>query len=176
MIMKKIGGCFEVSTLIIFIGQSLLIILSFYVYQRLEVQADVASAQRFSMSSETASAATSLSEKSVSASIADDGAASTRALAGSVLNFRMDSSSLSGFRGTSADACTPVEVHTDSASQRSDDVAGPASLSSLEELTTGMMRRTRRRPPLDRQVVCTEVPMKNCCFRVPTLRRMTYTL
>ncbi|XP_021939737.1 E3 ubiquitin-protein ligase RNF19B-like [Zootermopsis nevadensis] len=119
--------------------------------QRLEVQADVASSQRFSMSSETASAATSLSEKSVSASIADDGAASTRALAGSVLNFKMDSSSLSGFRGTSVDACTPVEIHTDSASQRSDEVAGPASLSSLEELTSGMMRRTRRKPPLDRQ-------------------------
>lgn len=53
---------------------------------RLEVQADVASSQRFSMSSETASAATSLSEKSVSA---DDGAASTRALAGSVLNYKV---------------------------------------------------------------------------------------
>lgn len=119
--------------------------------QRLEVQADVASTQRFSMSSETASAATSLSEKSVSASIADDGAASTRALAGSVLNFKIDSSSLSGFRGTSADASMPVEIHTDSASQRSDEVAGPPSLSSLEEFTSGPMRRTRRRPPLDRQ-------------------------
>lgn len=52
---------------------------------RLEVQADVASTQRFSMSSETASAATSLSEKS----LADDGGASTRALAGSVLNFKV---------------------------------------------------------------------------------------
>ncbi|KAK7789413.1 hypothetical protein R5R35_010271 [Gryllus longicercus] len=119
--------------------------------QRLEVQADVASTQRFSMSSETASAATSLSEKSVSASIADDGGASTRALAGSVLNFKMDSSSLSGYRGTIVDACTPVEVHTDSASQRSDDAAGPASLSSLEELAAGPTRRTRRRTPLDRQ-------------------------
>jgi PHP family Zn ribbon phosphoesterase len=39
-------------------------------------------------------------------------------------------------------------------------VAGPASLSSLEELTTGMMRRTRRRPPLDRQVPFTEMLMK----------------
>jgi len=60
-----------------------------YVY-RLEVQADVTSTQRFSLCSETASAATSLSEKSVNASIAlDDGAASTRALAGSVLNFKV---------------------------------------------------------------------------------------
>ncbi|XP_033215065.1 E3 ubiquitin-protein ligase RNF19A-like isoform X2 [Belonocnema kinseyi] len=57
--------------------------------QRLEVQADVTSTQRFSLCSETASATTSLSEKSVNASIAlDDGAASTRALAGSVLNFK----------------------------------------------------------------------------------------
>lgn len=57
---------------------------------RLEVQADVTSTQRFSLCSETASAATSLSEKSVNASIAlDDGAASTRALAGSVLNFKV---------------------------------------------------------------------------------------
>ncbi|KAJ8893831.1 hypothetical protein PR048_006432 [Dryococelus australis] len=103
---------------------------------RLEVQADVASTQRFSMSSETASAATSLSEKSVSVSIADDGAASTRALAGSVLNFKVDSS---------------AEVHAD------DEAAGPASLSSLEELSSGTLssghiRRVRRRPPLDRQV------------------------
>lgn len=125
------------------------------------MQADVASTQRFSMSSETASAATSLSEKSVSASIADDGAASTRALAGSVLNFKMDSSSLSGFRGTNADVCMPVEIHTDSASQRSDEAAGPPSLSSLEELTSGPMRRTRRRPPLDRQVSVNEMLMED---------------
>lgn len=56
---------------------------------RLEVQVDVSSTQRFSMSSETASAATSLSEKSVTTSLADDGAASTRALAGSVINFKV---------------------------------------------------------------------------------------
>lgn len=57
---------------------------------RLEVQADVTSTQRFSLYSETASATTSLSEKSVNTSIAlDDGAASTRALAGSVLNFKV---------------------------------------------------------------------------------------
>lgn len=55
--------------------------------QRLEVQADVASTQRFSMSSETASA--SLSEKSVNVSITDDGGASTRALAGSVLDCKV---------------------------------------------------------------------------------------
>lgn len=58
-----------------------------FLNNRLEVQADVASTQRFSMSSETASATTSLSEKS----LADDGGASTRALAGSVLNFKVSS-------------------------------------------------------------------------------------
>lgn len=49
------------------------------------MQADVASSQRFSLSSETTSATTSLSEKS----LADDGGASTRALAGSVLNYKV---------------------------------------------------------------------------------------
>ncbi|XP_034250678.1 E3 ubiquitin-protein ligase RNF19B-like isoform X2 [Thrips palmi] len=58
--------------------------------QRLEI-VDVAQTHRFSMTSETASAATSLSEKSVSASLNDDGAASTRALAGSIANYKMDS-------------------------------------------------------------------------------------
>lgn len=60
--------------------------------QRLEVQADVVSSQRFSLSSETASATTSLSEKSV----ADDGGASTRGLAGSVLNFKSHEASDDG--------------------------------------------------------------------------------
>ncbi|CAH1406717.1 unnamed protein product [Nezara viridula] len=55
--------------------------------QRLEVQADVVSSQRFSMSSETASATASLSDRSVG----DDAAASTRALAGSVLNYKLQS-------------------------------------------------------------------------------------
>ncbi|CAG2062532.1 unnamed protein product [Timema podura] len=110
---------------------------------RLEVQADVASTQRFSMSSETASAATSLSEKSVSVSMADDRGASTRALAGSVLNFKVD--------------CSSAEVHADCASQRSDDArsddaGGPVSLSSLEELASvGHSRRSRRRTPFERQ-------------------------
>lgn len=62
----------------------------FFHFCRLEVQADVTSTQRFSLCSETASATTSLSEKSVYASIAmDDGAASTRALAGSIINFKV---------------------------------------------------------------------------------------
>lgn len=49
--------------------------------QRLEVQADLVSTQRFSISS--------LSDKSVNVSLADDGGASTRALAGSMLNYKV---------------------------------------------------------------------------------------
>ncbi|XP_035210248.1 E3 ubiquitin-protein ligase RNF19A-like isoform X1 [Stegodyphus dumicola] len=68
---------------------------------KLEVQADVSSNKRFSLSShsETASATVSLSERSTNMSLADD--ASTKALAGSILGYR-DSS-----------AVTPVEVHVD---------------------------------------------------------------
>ncbi|XP_054724744.1 E3 ubiquitin-protein ligase RNF19B-like [Uloborus diversus] len=68
---------------------------------KLEVQADVSSNKRFSLSShsETASATVSLSERSANMSLADD--ASTKALAGSILGYR-DSS-----------AVTPVEVHVD---------------------------------------------------------------
>ncbi|XP_076650797.1 E3 ubiquitin-protein ligase RNF19A isoform X1 [Halictus rubicundus] len=115
--------------------------------QRLEVQADVTSTQRFSLCSETASATTSLSEKSVNASIAlDDGAASTRALAGSVLNFKMDGSSLSGGRSMEGEqgAGSVAGGHMDSAGQAT-------SLSSLEEVAPGLAKRARRKPTLDRQ-------------------------
>lgn len=74
--------------------------------QRLEVQADVSSTQRFSMSSETASA--SLSEKSVNVSLADDGGASTRALAGSMLNYKT----------TESETCSCVTVGEDCSSER----------------------------------------------------------
>ncbi|XP_072759113.1 E3 ubiquitin-protein ligase RNF19A [Anoplolepis gracilipes] len=115
--------------------------------QRLEVQADVTSTQRFSSCSETASAATSLSEKSVNASIAlDDGAASTRALAGSVLNFKIDSSSISGGRSTEGEQAVSSTNggHMDSAGQAT-------SLSSLEEVAPGLAKRTRRKLTFDRQ-------------------------
>ncbi|XP_077259500.1 E3 ubiquitin-protein ligase RNF19A [Temnothorax americanus] len=115
--------------------------------QRLEVQADVTSTQRFSLCSETASAATSLSEKSVNASIAlDDGAASTRALAGSVLNFKMDGSSISGGRSTEGEqaASSANGGHMDSAGQAT-------SLSSLEEVAPGLAKRIRRKLTFDRQ-------------------------
>ncbi|KAL6262763.1 hypothetical protein P5V15_005553 [Pogonomyrmex californicus] len=115
--------------------------------QRLEVQADVTSTQRFSLCSETASAATSLSEKSVNASIAlDDGAASTRALAGSVLNFKMDGSSISGGRSTEGEQAISSANggHMDSAGQAT-------SLSSLEEVAPGLAKRIRRKLTFDRQ-------------------------
>ena len=111
--------------------------MTFYTCYRLEVQADVTSTQRFSLCSETASAATSLSEKSVNASIApDDGSASTRALAGSVLNMKLD---------TPNDAASTT---TAAAAQPMDSSSGQAaSLSSLEEITPGnLAKRTRRRP------------------------------
>ncbi|RZB40256.1 E3 ubiquitin-protein ligase RNF19A-like, partial [Asbolus verrucosus] len=66
--------------------------------QRLEVQADLASAQRFSISS--------LSE-SANVSIGDDGGASTRALAGSMLNYKTNGS----------DSCSCVTTE-DCASER----------------------------------------------------------
>ncbi|XP_076631422.1 E3 ubiquitin-protein ligase RNF19A [Colletes latitarsis] len=115
--------------------------------QRLEVQADVTSTQRFSLCSETVSATTSLSEKSVNASIAlDDGAASTRASAGSVQNFKIDGSSINGGRPTEGEqgASSIVGGHMDSAGQAT-------SLSSLEEVAPGLAKRARRKPTLDRQ-------------------------
>lgn len=80
--------------------------------QRLEVQADVASTQRFSMSSETASA--SLSEKSVNVSLADDGTSSTRALAGSMLNYKTSGNG----NGNGSETCSCATVGEDCSSER----------------------------------------------------------
>lgn len=68
--------------------------------QRLEVQADLVSTQRFSISS--------LSDKSVNVSLADDGGASMRALAGSVLNYKSNGS----------DSCSCVTIGEDCVSER----------------------------------------------------------
>lgn len=68
--------------------------------QRLEVQADLVSTQRFSISS--------LSDKSVNVSLADDGGASTRALAGSMLNYKSNGS----------DSCSCVTIGEDCVSER----------------------------------------------------------
>ncbi|GJQ73773.1 hypothetical protein Trydic_g18713 [Trypoxylus dichotomus] len=68
---------------------------------KLEVQADMASAQRLSICS--------LSDKSVNVSLADDGAASTRALAGSMLNYKATNGS---------DSCSCVTTGEDCISER----------------------------------------------------------
>ena len=58
--------------------------------RRLEVQAEVScSSKRLSFASETTSVNISLSEKSTTLSMADDGVASTRALAGSLLSYKV---------------------------------------------------------------------------------------
>jgi len=57
---------------------------------RLEVGADVHPRKKFSFSSERLSETVSLSEKSATVSLGDDGGASTRALAGSILQYRME--------------------------------------------------------------------------------------
>ena len=62
---------------------------SYIGHQRLEVGADVHPRKKFSFSSERLSETVSLSEKSGSVSLAEDGA-STRALAGSLLAYRME--------------------------------------------------------------------------------------
>lgn len=127
--------------------------------QRLEVQAEVVSGQRLSVSSETASAFTSMSDKSAP----DDGAASTRALAGSIINFKMEGGSLSNFRGLSTESSVGGPG-SDSVSQRSEP---NMSLSSLEELATGLMRRVTRRKLPDKQYqVGGEVSEDGCSERV----------
>ncbi|XP_076164367.1 E3 ubiquitin-protein ligase RNF19A [Ptiloglossa arizonensis] len=116
--------------------------------QRLEVQADVTSTQRLSLCSETAAITARLSEKSVNASIAlDDGAASTKASAGSVQNFKMDGSSISGGRTTEGEQGASSSV----AGGHMDSVGQATSLSSLEEVAPGLAKRARRKPTLDRQ-------------------------
>ena len=62
---------------------------SYIGHQRLEVGADVHPRKKYSFSSERLSETVSLSEKSGSVSLAEDGA-STRALAGSLLAYRME--------------------------------------------------------------------------------------
>ena len=65
---------------------------------RLEVGADVHPRKKFSFSSERLSETVSLSEKSATVSLADDGGASTRALAGSLLQYRMENTSICSYK------------------------------------------------------------------------------
>jgi len=70
---------------------------SYIGHQRLEVGADVHPRKKYSFSSERLSETVSLSEKSGSVSLAEDGA-STRALAGSLLAYKMENTSVSSYR------------------------------------------------------------------------------
>ena len=73
---------------------------SYIGHQRLEVGADVHPRKKYSFSSERLSETVSLSEKSGSVSLAEDGA-STRALAGSLLSYRiekMENTSVNSYR------------------------------------------------------------------------------
>lgn len=93
---------------------------------RLEVQADLASAQRFSISSLTESAG-------------DDGAASTRALAGSMLNYKSNGS----------DSCSCVTTE-DCASERvrfDDNVSFIAEKTSIGSSCSFRARCTTTKPP-----------------------------
>lgn len=87
--------------------------------QRLEVQADLVSAQRFSLSSLT---------ESVNASIADDAGASVRALAGSMLNYKAP--------GSDSCSCVTTEDCT-SERVRFDDYVSFITSSQAEKTSIG---------------------------------------
>lgn len=87
--------------------------------QRLEVQADLVSAQRFSLSSLT---------ESVNASIADDAGASVRALAGSMLNYKAP--------GSDSCSCVTTEDCT-SERVRFDDYVSFIASSQAEKTSIG---------------------------------------
>ncbi|XP_073993597.1 uncharacterized protein isoform X2 [Rhodnius prolixus] len=111
--------------------------------QRLEVLADVVVCQRFSVSSETASATTSLSDKT--------DAASTRGLAGSPLNFKTEGGSLSNYRGASNDSSGSAAETTTSTGGSTIAVANeaePATVNSLEELATRLLRKVTKKSKL----------------------------
>jgi len=131
------------------------------VSRRLEVHAQVSASPKRStfVAGETTSATVSLSEKSTTLSMADDGAASTRALAGSLLSYKMeDSSSVSSYRipgagHTSASASgsvksgyAPIEVHQVDGDGRSSSPVSYVSLSGDEVTPAGVaLRRSARR-------------------------------
>jgi hypothetical protein len=94
-------------------------IASAAVSNKLEVQADVSSNKRYSLSSETASCGLSLNDKQMSSM--DDGTSSTRALAGSIIgrsgpgsSGHPDTTSLRSTKTIEENrTCTPVEIHVD---------------------------------------------------------------
>merc|ERR1719411_2557545 len=154
---------------------------SYISHQRLEVGADVHPRKKFSFSSERLSETVSLSEKSGSVSLAEDGA-STRALAGSLLAYRMEkmeNTSVNSYRagfqtpGSCGSASQGTAGDVDSAIYPCQGYSGdeislksmpglamhqprslsPVSSMSGEELTAAL-RRSRRRAGghLDKQV------------------------
>ena len=149
---------------------------SYLGHQRLEVGADIHTRKKFSFSSERLSETVSLSEKSATVSLAEDGA-STRALAGSLLGYRLDATSVNSYRAGiqtpgscgSASLATPGEdVSQGSGHVREGDeislrsmpgLGGQPNLRSLspvtslsgEELTAAVRRSRRRQGLLDRQ-------------------------
>jgi len=151
---------------------------SYVGHQRLEVGADIHGHPRkkYSFSSERLSETVSLSEKSASVSLADDGAASTRALAGSLLAYRMENASVSSYRGAGGQATPgscgsqatpgeldsaiyPIQYSGDEISLRSMPGASqsnPRSLSPVSNMSgdelTAAIRRSRRRGYLDKQL------------------------
>lgn len=93
-------------------------------HNRLEVGADVHTRKKFSFSSERLSETVSLSERSATVSLADDGggsaAASTRALAGSLLAYKLgDSQSVNSYRTGEASDGTAIAKGDDEVSLRS---------------------------------------------------------
>jgi len=144
---------------------------SYLGHQRLEVGADVHSRKKFSFSSERLSETVSLSEKSATVSLAEDGA-STRALAGSLLGYRLDASSVCSYRATgvqtpgscgSAGLGTPGGEEPGREGYSGDEISLksmpgnnlPRSLSPVhitgEELTAAVRRSRRRQGLLEKQ-------------------------
>jgi len=144
---------------------------SYLGHQRLEVGADIHTRKKFSFSSERLSETVSLSEKSATVSLAEDGA-STRALAGSLLGYRLDASSVCSYRATgvqtpgscgSAGLGTPGGEEGGREGCSGDEIslksmpgnALPRSLSPVhitgEELTAAVRRSRRRQGLLEKQ-------------------------
>merc|ERR1711936_258358 len=144
---------------------------SYLGHQRLEVGADIHTRKKFSFSSERLSETVSLSEKSATVSLAEDGA-STRALAGSLLGYRLDASSVCSYRATgvqtpgscgSAGLGTPGGEEGGREGCSGDEISLksmpgnnlPRSLSPVhitgEELTAAVRRSRRRQGLLEKQ-------------------------
>ncbi|XP_076241222.1 E3 ubiquitin-protein ligase RNF19A [Calliopsis andreniformis] len=126
--------------------------------QRLEVQADVTSTQRFSLCSETASAITSLSEKSVNASVPlDDVTFKVKRLTTMLQHLEMDDASIrhrkatEGEQGTGSDAGEPMDSAGQATSLSSLKEAFNSCFIKNEEVEPGLAKRARRKVTLDRQ-------------------------